>query len=98
VIAFSESLPYLFGVIHDTFWPQGKNFNLEILLIHFGDSFIVIKKDKIDLMVKRSTIERKVYLHTHTTSDEDDGSSNDDVARVCRCEQKRKQKQTDAYN
>lgn len=40
-----------------------KNFNPKYY--SFGDSFIVIKKDKIDLMVKRSTMERNETLFAY---------------------------------
>jgi hypothetical protein len=48
------------------FASKVKNFNLEnysfiSVVIHV----LRLKRDKVDLMVKHSTIERKVYLHTH---------------------------------
>lgn len=56
------------------------------LLIHFGDSFIVIKKDKTDLMVKHSTIEREIFICIRVGGTDDDWETPRDE----------KQKQTEA--
>lgn len=43
------------------FASKVQSFNLEYYSFIPGDSFIVIKRDKIDLMVKHSTIERSLF-------------------------------------
>ena len=66
----SWCLPYsetISGVTHDTFCLEGEKLQSRKLLIS-GDSCAAIKRDKVDLMVKHSTIERKVDLHRHAAS------------------------------
>lgn len=54
------------SILHDTFASEVENFNLKyysfISVIHS----VAIKRDKIDLMVKRWTIAGEDYLHTQT--------------------------------
>jgi hypothetical protein len=67
-IAVAVCQPETFcGVTHDTFRLEGKNFNLEnySFISVRGDSCAAIKRDKVDLMVKHSTIEeRSLFAYT----------------------------------